>query len=87
MRRIDVHAHGDLAQRRGVNYRSPAANGLGNTGHGTAVEQTEGLGIALDRHGGNHALSRLFEDFDAHLLVQLTQLNLPYLCGHAALLT
>ena len=47
------------------------------------MEQTEGLGISLNRHGGHHELGRLFEDFDTHLLIQLAQLNLPYLCVHA----
>src|SRR5690349_742149 len=73
VRRVDVHAdrerpvHGDAVQ-----HRPDRADRLREHARRPAVQQAVRLGVALDRHGGDHPLGRRLGDLDAHALTQGT---------------
>lgn len=62
----------DRVARSGFKGCRNGPHGLGNDAIGSTVQETEGLGVALNRHGGNDSTGLGFGDDDAELLVEGT---------------
>src|SRR5690606_1430321 len=66
---VDVHAHGEAA-RAGIEGGCDRAEALGEHARGAAVQQAERLGVAVDRHPGDHAFGTRLDVLDAEAVVQ-----------------